>query len=151
MRVQIERGATSHGKATDDDDMLRPMFRPLASLITLSVALAGPLSAQRIPDSMRAVPAPQLFNTRISMPAVTRTGLETLEAIVDAVAARSGKDVRLAVAPVNVLVHMRLTLGGDMPAHEAVERLIRATGVKLSWQLLYDPRMRAYYFSLTPS
>jgi len=82
-----------------------------------------------------------LLDTEISVTGGTRSALSMLEAIVGAITSARGVNVSVGVVPMNRLKQAQVNDAAvNEPARNVLERTLRATGLRLSWQLFCDAR-----------
>jgi hypothetical protein len=90
-----------------------------------------------------------VLDARITLEAKPRDGMEVLADVFRAVAAATGEAVKIGTVPNTLLVQAHIGVGAERePARVVLERLVAATGRPLSWRLLYDPGLKAYYFNV---
>lgn len=88
-------------------------------------------------------PYQSILDSRISIPAANRDGLEMMSAFVEAV---KREDPRLVVGtiPLNAFASARFDFGAaNEPARDALVRVMRAVSDRLSWRLLCAPGVGA--------
>jgi hypothetical protein len=94
-------------------------------------------------------PVTRVLDSKVTLGAKPRTGLELLDEICHAVSARSGQPVEMGTVPANALSNQQIAIGADdEPARAVLEKLIVSNGAPMSWQLLYDPGLKTYYLNL---
>jgi hypothetical protein len=99
--------------------------------------------------SGRLVPVTPVLDSKITLTPKRRSGLELLEEICRTVSAVSGQVVGVGTVPTNALVQQHVEISAkDEPARDVLEKLIAASGLTLSWRLLYDPGTRDYALNL---
>lgn len=92
-----------------------------------------------------------LLDTVVNFPRKERTGLQTLEALCRAISREAQMPVIVGAVPVNLFMHHKEqygTAGGK--AREVLLQLFERidSGVRLSWQLFYDPGMKMYVLNI---
>lgn len=94
----------------------------------------------------KVVPQASVLDAVISIPRAQRHGMETLEAICEAVSQVSGTRVVSGTVPINLFFRYRDEEGiTRAPAREALAKFLAKVGrAPLSWQLLYDPGLKMY-------
>ncbi len=96
--------------------------------------------------SAKVMPA---LDVRVSVPGGRRSALDALDQWRLALAAALGRPVGLGAAPLATLQARRIEFSANgEPAREALSRLLAATGIRLSWRLLYDPGTKEYALNL---
>jgi hypothetical protein len=95
-----------------------------------------------------------VMNTQVTFPLEQRSGLETLQIILDQVSKTSGYKVGLGMIPINFLAQSTVFAGANQEkAQDALLRLFAtaqwadAPLPKLSYQLFYEPGTRDYMFN----
>lgn len=97
----------------------------------------------------RAVAATSALDARIALAPKPRTALEALDEILERLSAALGQPVGRGAAPLAALAGRKIALSAEgEPAREVLARLVAATGMRLSWRLLYDPGLREYALNL---
>lgn len=94
-----------------------------------------------------------ILEAPVQLSAQERTGMQMLEAWRDAVSSNSKKRIIIGAAPVGMLLSYKDDKGfSSQNARDVLtEILMRAgKGVKLSWQLFYDPGLRIYAINIHP-
>ncbi len=103
-------------------------------------------SADRSPATKLSV-----LDTLVNIPEQQRSTGETIEAILNAVAAKTGRKLALASGPVNRLQSSKVNIGAvEQPAREALLKTLAGMGGVWSWNLLYDPNTQTYMFNVVP-
>jgi hypothetical protein len=98
-------------------------------------------------SGQRALVTPGL-DAKITLAAQPRSAMELLGEICRAVSVVSGQPVEMGVVPTNAL-QRQIEIGADnQPARKVLEKLIVASGMPLSWSLLYDPGLKTYYLNI---
>lgn len=102
------------------------------------------------PDAFHVVPADHaLFDVRITVPARTRSVAEAIPEILAAAGAAGGSRVLVGRVPLNLLMGTTTDAGADGERFgDVLARALGSTGKALSWRLLYDFGMKAYYFNI---
>lgn len=86
------------------------------------------------------VEAGSVLDAKIDFAKEERTGLETLEAICAAVRKVTGEDVTLGMAPLNLLIDRRVSVGAsDETARAVLVRVLAGIKPNMSWRLFYSP------------
>jgi hypothetical protein len=100
--------------------------------------------------SFHVVPAEHaLFDVRITVPARTRSVAQALPEILAEAGAASGNRILVGRVPVNLLTRTTTDGGAsDERFGDVLARIFASTGRALSWRLLYDFRMKAYYLNI---
>lgn len=96
-------------------------------------------------------PQPPVLDAIISLPGEERTGLQTLEAICDAVSRETQIQVVLGTVPLNLFIrHHDRQEWVNQKARDILVSLLESTkqGVNLSWRLLYDPTVGRYALNI---
>jgi hypothetical protein len=110
----------------------------------------GAFRAVSTPFGFHILPADHaLFDVRITLPSRTRSVAEALPEVLAGVAVASGNRILVGRVPVNLL--MRTTTDGgasDERFGDVLARLLASTGRPMSWRLLYDFGMKAYYLNV---
>lgn len=90
----------------------------------------------------------------ITLPAGEHSGLQTVQAICDAVSQATGTQVVVATLPVNLFArHRDRQSRVNLKAREALESLLESVGdgqTNLSWRLLFDPDTKTYFLNIHP-
>ena len=90
-----------------------------------------------------------ILDNRIALPLQERTVGGTLELILRALSEKSGYNVVLGSAPINLILQTKVKLGGDeRPARELLSQLATATRFPMVWRLLYDADLGWYFMNL---
>jgi hypothetical protein len=109
-----------------------------------------------IPDSVRSkdgLPAPtsSVLDALISFPQQERSGLEAINAVLDAVRSAGGTDVDLGEVPMNLLASHRVSVGAHNDlARTVLARILSTHAVPLSWGIGYDISTKRYGISIHP-
>ena len=104
---------------------------------------------QTMDASGRLMPVTPVLDTRITMAAKTRSAMELLGEICQAVSLISGQPVGIGTVPTNALFQQKIEIGANNePARQVLEKLIVANRLSLSWRLLYDPGLKTYYLNI---
>jgi hypothetical protein len=99
--------------------------------------------------SNQLAPMTPVLDTRITVAAKSRSAMDLLAEICRAVSRVSGQPVGIGTVPTNALLGQRVEIGArNEPARNVLEKLIVASGMTLSWRLLYDPGLKAYYLNI---
>jgi hypothetical protein len=88
------------------------------------------------------MPQDSILETRISLTAEQRTGLEKLRSICSAITQATKIQVTVGTVPINLLVHHRDSQGATRQrARDVLVNLLESVnnGTNWSWQLFYDP------------
>jgi hypothetical protein len=94
-------------------------------------------------------PVAPVLDTRITLPAKPRTGLDLLEDICKAVSAADGRRVEIGMVPANALTNQEVDFGASAaPARDVLAELLVANVTPLTWRLLYDPQLKTYYLNV---
>jgi hypothetical protein len=81
-----------------------------------------------------------VLNSPISLSPGRRTLMRVLEELTGAVATATSKRVVVGTVPINFAMQTQVEGGADNePARNVLRRILRETGVSLSWQLFSDP------------
>jgi hypothetical protein len=99
------------------------------------------------------VPVRSILETPVQLAAQQRTGMQMLEAWRDAVSTSSKKRVMIGAAPFALLVSYKDDKGvNSQNARDALSEILTRAGkgMKLSWQLLYDPGQKIYAINIHP-
>jgi hypothetical protein len=97
------------------------------------------------------VPHQSIFDASITIPPQKRDGAQLLDAFCAAVHTASGTRVLIGNVPINLLMQYQTEAGAknqnarEFLTHE-LDRMTKQPA--LSWQLLYDPRGKAYYLNI---
>lgn len=119
-----------------------------ATFSVLHDGLMHVVPKQSVNASNRLAAVTPLLDTRITLAAKPRRAMDMLAEICRAVSAASGRALGIATVPTNGL-NARIDIGAqDEPAREVLAKLVAASGLRLSWRLLYDPGLQAYYLNL---
>jgi len=95
------------------------------------------------------VPVTPVLDTKITLAAEPRSAMDLLGEICQAVSAVSGQPVVIGTVPTNGLYTRQTAIGADNePARQVLEKLIAATGMPLSWRLLYGPGSKDYVLNM---
>ena len=87
----------------------------------------------------------------ITLPEEERSGVQTLQAICEAISQETGTRVVIGVIPLNLFIHHRDRQGGvSRKARDMLVNLLEniKKGTNLSWRLLYDPGMGTYALNI---
>ena len=104
---------------------------------------------QTMDASGRLMPVTPVLDTRITVAAKTRSAMELLGEICQAVSLISGQPVGIGTVPTNALYQQKIEIGANNePARQVLEKLIVANRLSLSWRLLYDPGLKTYYLNI---
>lgn len=104
---------------------------------------------QTVDLSGRLAPLTPVLDTRITIPAKPRNGMELLEQIAQAVSDGSGQPVEIGTVSTDALYGLQTQIGAEgEPARKVLEELIAASGMPLSWRLLYDPGLKTYFLNV---
>jgi hypothetical protein len=101
-------------------------------------------------EGFHVVPADHaLFDVRITVPARTQSVADAIPAILAEAARTSGSRILVGSVPLNLLMATTTSDGatGDRFG-DVLARTLAATGKTLSWRLLYDFGMQAYYLNI---
>jgi hypothetical protein len=90
-----------------------------------------------------------VLDARVAIPRMSTDALTAITVILEGLRISTGKEVRAALVPVNLLVQKQVSLGGSASARSHLREVIAATGVNLSWRLLYNPSSGSYDFNMT--
>jgi hypothetical protein len=91
------------------------------------------------------------LDSSIALSAAPRTGVALLQEICDAVSEASGQSIQLGLVPTNALDGQTIAVGPKAePARALLEKLLVNGTIPLSWELLYDPGLKTYYFNVVP-
>jgi len=102
-------------------------------------------------DSGQEQAMPSILDTAITVPTETRDGLQTISAILKALATKSQTRVELGLMPWNALVRTEVTVGGqNIPARALLLQTLSLIKTALYWRLYYDNDVKTYAFSLLP-
>ncbi|HLA10739.1 MAG TPA: hypothetical protein VJ023_09105 [Pyrinomonadaceae bacterium] len=99
----------------------------------------------------KLVPQESVLDAVITLPAKERTGLQTLEALCTAISKRTHMPVIVGAIPLTMFLQHKDQEGADSQrARETLSQLLERTGkgMKLSWQLFYDPGMKIYALNI---
>jgi hypothetical protein len=100
-------------------------------------------------DEGRLVPIVPVLDTKVTIDAKPRPAMELYGAILGAVSRASGQQVGPGIIPVNGLrTHIVDVGANNEPARAVLARMIAATGLKMSWRLLYDPGTKDYALNM---
>ena len=100
-----------------------------------------------------------ILDTRINLPDEERSVMETVEAILMAIADETGTKVEVGLVPINAFYNHRIRLGAEYEtaasvlgrALEAIKPPTIQGGVSwagVSWQLFYGPGNKSYFFNV---
>jgi hypothetical protein len=90
-----------------------------------------------------------ILDTLISIPTAKEQMAQTLNAILAALAAKTGTKVGLFSGPLNLMAQTQVSVGGEnVSARSLLSQMLHATGRPLEWQLFYDPDGAAYFLIL---
>jgi hypothetical protein len=90
-----------------------------------------------------------VLDTAVTLPAQSRTVLDTIDAILQQVSQADHVAIELAISPRSLLRGTNVTLGGtNEPARTLLRKTLAATNRTFWWRLLFDPETRAYVLSL---
>jgi hypothetical protein len=90
-----------------------------------------------------------LFDVRITLPARTRSVAQAIPEIVAEAGAASGNRILVGSVPVNLLMQTTTDSGASGERFgDVLAGIFASTGRALSWRLLYDFRMKAYYLNI---
>jgi len=121
----------------------------VATFSVLQDGLTHVVPRQTLDPSGRLVPVTPVLDTKITLAAKLGSAMELLEEICRAVSAPGGRPVEIGTVPTNALRTRQIEVGAaDKPAREVLEKLIAASGMPLSWRLLYDPGLKTYYLNI---
>jgi hypothetical protein len=102
-------------------------------------------------DSGQEEAVPSILDTAITVPTEARNGLQTISAILKALATKSQTRVELGLMPWNALVRTEVTVGGqNIPARALLLQTLSLIKTTLYWRLYYDNDVKTYAFSLLP-
>lgn len=96
-------------------------------------------------------PQQSVLDAVITLPAEERSGVQTLQAICEAISQATGTRVVVGVIPLNLFIHHRDRQGGvSRKARDMLVNLLEniKKGTNLSWRLLYDPGMGTYALNI---
>lgn len=90
------------------------------------------------------------LDTLVELPTEQRTGLDTLQALCDAIHAAGAMRTVVGTIPMNLFLNQNLSYGCQQkPAREALVEVLAALGGGiLSWQLFYEPMERYYVLNI---
>lgn len=92
-----------------------------------------------------------LFDTIVTLPADNGSALSTIDEITKQVSKLRGISVHIASVPLNRLIQTQVHPSREpASARRLLQYVIDATGITVSWELLYDIDTQAYYLSLKP-
>lgn len=121
-------------------------FRILRDGEMLHVAPVGAKDRLGVTQSARSI-----LDSRISIASQDRSALTMVSEIAKAVARISGSEVNVGMVPANLLNSAKVAGGVDQEeARSVLARTLASTGVKLSWQLFYNPgeTVGAYFLNI---
>ncbi len=120
-----------------------------ATFSVLRDGLTHVVPRQTVDASGRPVAVTPVLDSRITVAAKRRNAMELLEEITRAVSLASGQTVEIGTVPMRALLRRQVEIGANSePARNVLEKLIVASGMPLSWRLLYDPGLKAYYLNI---
>lgn len=91
-----------------------------------------------------------VLDSLITIEPGTRSAADTLELILAATAAKSGKRLALASGPVNPLVNTQVRIYGTATARTLLMRTLAAVNEKYVYNLLYDVNTSSYMLNVIP-
>ncbi len=98
------------------------------------------------------VSARPVLDTIITIPQRTRSGLEMLREICEALSKKTGETVVLGAISLNAFSRIQVTNGADnVPAREVLSILLGASAAKMSWQLFYAPDLQWHVLNIRPA
>jgi hypothetical protein len=89
-----------------------------------------------------------LLNTVISIKPQSRTIDQTIQAILEALSAATGKAIIRGGMADNVLLNTAVTVGGYLPARLLLQRALDASPIYKVWLLGYEPQDKSYAISI---
>lgn len=101
--------------------------------------------------SGKLMPQESVLDAVITIPAKERTGLQTLEVLCSAISRVTQRRVVVGAIPSAMFLQHRDQLGAESQrARDTLVQLLERTskGMKLSWQLFYDPGMKIYALNI---
>lgn len=107
-----------------------------------------PISVQA--EDGRSVPQSSILSTRVSLAAHTdQTAMSVVTALVNSLTQATKRKVVVGMVPLNLLAQTRVenAVSGES-ARSVLERIVRATGRRVSWRLYYDPGLQMYALNL---
>jgi hypothetical protein len=92
-----------------------------------------------------------ILDTVINLSSEERNGREMLEAICNAIGEATQRHVLLGTIPEKLFYRDRVTKTAfNEIARDVLTKTLSGTGVRLSWQLLYDPGLEEYVLNIHP-
>lgn len=123
--------------------------RGAATFAVLPGALTHVVPRQAANAAGRLVPVTPLLDSKITLEAKPRSALALIAEICKAVSATSGQRVGLGTIPAHRLRRQQIDIGADNEsARKVLEKAIVASAAPLSWRLLYDPGLKAYFLNI---
>jgi hypothetical protein len=154
LRVQVPKGRPLTVTLSRKIDSAVPGEVP-AALEALFEAFeqSGNPGAFRVvstPAGFHVVPAEHaLFDVRITLPARTRSVAQAIPEILAEAGAASANRILVGRVPRNLLMRTTTESGANNERlGEVLARIFASTDRALSWRLLYDFRMKAYYLNI---
>ncbi|MFZ3326745.1 MAG: hypothetical protein WA231_13005, partial [Methylocella sp.] len=151
LRFTLPADASAEQKAAAAQSMVGN-YNASHGAATFSVSQDGlthVVPRQTMDASGRLMPVTPVLDTRITMAAKTRSAMELLGEICQAVSLISGQPVGIGTVPTNALYQQKIEIGANNePARQVLEKLIVANRLSLSWRLLYDPGLKTYYLNI---
>lgn len=96
--------------------------------------------------------AGSVLDTPISLTTVTRTAENTVSLILSALSANIGTPVGSGYAPLNLLHQSQVDIGGSgVPARNLLMQLFQAMGMKMCWDLWWEPNMQSFLLRIRPA
>ncbi len=95
-----------------------------------------------------------ILDTQITLPSQTRSGWDTLSAILQAIHAATGKKVAYVGISNNLFINSKMTVGGtDVAARSLLASTVSQLGTPfvLFWNLLYDHDTDMYLLNIEPA
>jgi hypothetical protein len=153
-RLQVPKGRPLTVALISEVDAKVPGEMPAAlQAVFDAFEQAGNPGAFRIVSTrtgFHVVPAEHaLFDVPVTLPGRTRSLAQAIPEILAEAGAASGNRILVGRVPVNLLI--RTTTDGGASGErfgDVLERILASTGRAISWRLLYDFGMNAYYLNL---
>ena len=90
-----------------------------------------------------------VLSTPISIPPVSRTLHETLDAVFEQLKVATNMTIILSAAPLPLLDHVQITVGGEqVPARDLLRNALNQSGITLHWTMLFEPTFSQYHFNI---
>jgi hypothetical protein len=90
-----------------------------------------------------------LLNTKISIPAKKRTGLQLVEDVLQALSTARRESTVAGTFPINAFVqHVGVSEAFNVKVRDILLDLFRDIGLPLSWQILNDPGEAKFYLNI---